>query len=265
MNKSVRYLFALAMGAVALGLCSCSDEDGSDVPSQQDIQTKILGTWKQKIVNGKDCLTNLRSTKTFFADGTEIVSNSKYSESKEEWNWTNKGLYNYTIDGYSVFENSTYSIVTFKTDIQKIDDCEIVYSKTNTTVDFKGDRTSNGVLVKVTADFSQDIIGLWEGVEVTGYETYGDAKHRIEYHTDGTYTYFVEEDGNWVASANVDNEYNVHGDWLATRWRPEVGQDFNYEWWDIDYIRDGVMKWSALREKENGERFTTTFTWKKVE
>ena len=38
----------------------------------------------------------------------------------------------------------------------------------------------------------------------------------------------------------------------------------NYEWWDIDEIKDGKMKWSALREREDGTRFTTTFTWKKA-
>lgn len=117
---------------------------------------------------------------------------------------------------------------------------------------------------KVTSDYSQDIIGLWEGVEMTGYETYGNAEARIEYKADGTYTYYNKEGEYWVPSANVDNEYNVDGDWLATRWRPEAGADYNYEWWDIDYIKDGTMKWSALREKEDGTRFTTTFTWKKV-
>ena len=120
------------------------------------------------------------------------------------------------------------------------------------------------VLAKVTSDYSNDIIGMWEGVEMTGYETYGNAEHRIEYFADGTYIYFNKVDGYWVPSTNVENEYNVDGDWLATRWRPEAGDDYNYEWWDIDYIKDGMMKWSALREKEDGTRFTTTFTWKKI-
>ena len=111
---------------------------------------------------------------------------------------------------------------------------------------------------------ADDIIGIWQGIEMTGYETYGDANHIINFRADGEYTYYVKKDGKWVPSANVDNEYNVHGDWLATRWRPESGKDFNYEWWDIDYIKDGLMKWSAIREKEDGTRFVTTITWKKV-
>jgi len=44
--------------------------------------------------------------------------------------------------------------------------------------------------VKVSVDYSKDIVGLWEGVEMTGYETYGNAEARIDYKADGTYTYY---------------------------------------------------------------------------
>ncbi|MCQ2332936.1 MAG: lipocalin family protein, partial [Paludibacteraceae bacterium] len=110
-----------------------------------------------------------------------------------------------------------------------------------------------------------DIIGMWEGVEMTGEETYGDANHRIEYKADGTYVYYDKDGDDWKLSEDVDNEYNVDGDWLASRWRPKAGEDFEYEWWDIVEIKDGTMKWSALREKEDGTRYTTTFTWKKIQ
>ena len=56
----------------------------------------------------------------------------------------------------------------------------------------------------------------------------------------------------------------MDGDWLATRWSTKDSEEVNYEWWDIDYIKDETMKWSALREKEDGTRFNTTFTWKKI-
>ena len=258
--KEILRLAVYGIATIA-ALASCSKEP---VPSQNDIKAGILGTWKQFIVDDEYCLTNLRSTKTFFADGKETVSNSKYSESKGGWMWRNKELYNYTIKGNLIYENSTVSSVAFTTTVLKIEDNKIEYFKTNDTEGFIGDRHSDGVLVKVDADYSLDIIGLWEGVEMTGQETYGDANHRIQYRADGTYEYLNKVDGKWVKSDNEDNEYNVHGDWLATRWRPEAGADFNYEWWDIDYIKDGVMKWSALRETEDGERFVATFTWKKV-
>ena len=64
----------------------------------------------------------------------------------------------------------------------------------------------------------------------------------------------------------VGNEYNVDGDWLATRWRADADAKYDYEWWDIDYIRGNEMKWSALREDANtGKRFKTTFTWKRIQ
>lgn len=105
---------------------------------------------------------------------------------------------------------------------------------------------------------------------MTGFETYGDAHHRIEYRADGTHTYYNwdESTQTWKSLEDVFDEWNVDGDWLATRWQNKGSDVMNYEWWDIDYVKkEGngiIMKWSALREKENGERFTTTFTWKKV-
>ena len=75
--------------------------------------------------------------------------------------------------------------------------------------------------------------------------------------------YYNKDGDDWKLSEDVDNEYNVDGDWLATRWCPAAGAE--YEWWDIAEIKDGTMKWPALREKEDGTRYTTTFTWKKIQ
>lgn len=248
---------------MVLGSCGSDDEKP---PVKTVMGNTILGTWKQEMVNGKACLTNLRSIKTFYSNGTEIVSNSKYSEGKGGWMWSCKDKYTYSLDGGYLLENKPNTEVSFKTEIVDLGKNMIVYNKTNNTPDFKGDRNSSGVLVRVDDNyFSQDIIGAWEGIDMIGYETYGDANHVIHFHASGSYTYYVNENGRWVPSSNVDNEYNVHGDWLATRWRPEYGKDYNYEWWDIDYIKDGIMKWSALRENENGERYVATFTWRKLE
>ena len=100
---------------------------------------------------------------------------------------------------------------------------------------------------------------------MTGDETYGNADARIAYLADGTYRYYQKNaEGEWEVKAGQEvSEYNVDGDWLATRWQ-ETGGEMNYEWWDIDEIKDGQMKWSALREREDGTRFKTTFTWRKI-
>ena len=119
---------------------------------------------------------------------------------------------------------------------------------------------------RITADYSEDIIGMWEVTEMTGEETYNDDNARLAFLADGTYRYYRKDDtGDWqlVSTRDVE-EYFVDGDWVATRWQ-ETGGEMNYEWWDIDEIKDGQMKWSALREREDGTRFKTTFTWRKVE
>lgn len=264
----MKVILKLAVYGIAaiVALASCSKEQKEKpVSSQIGMKTSILGTWKQITVNDEPCLTDLRSIKTFYANGTETVSNPKYSESKGVWMWQNKEPYNYTIEGNQIHENSTVSSIAFTTTILESRDNWIEYVETDDTEGFIGDRRSSGVIARVDDNsFLYDIIGKWDGTDMTGQETYGDANHRISFRADGEYIYFNRVDGEWEISANEDNEYNVHGDWLATRWRPEAGADFNYECWDIDYIKDGVMKWSALRETEEGERFVATFHWEKV-
>ena len=269
--KKTNKILALAIGAVAMTFASCSsDEEVSNVPSQQEIETKIIGKWKIVSGLGVETPTNNRFIETYEAGGNGFESSCIVHPETKELGWINKKAFLYTISGSYVVTKDNMEVkpegapesmpapepMENKQQIMSIDNSSMSVSRLN------GEMQIN--LQKVTADYSQDIIGMWEGVEMTGYETYGNAEARIEYKADGTYTYYTKQGNYWVPSTNVDNEYNVDGDWLASRWRPEPGKNFNYEWWDIDYIKDGVMKWSALREKEDGTRFTTTFTWKKV-
>lgn len=123
----------------------------------------------------------------------------------------------------------------------------------------------NGDDPKVPIDYSKDIIGLWEGVSMTGDVTYGNAESRLEYYADGTYTYFEKHLGRWCPSENVDNVYSLDGARITHKWCPEEGTDYISEWWDIEEIKGSTMKWSALRERADGSRYTTTFTWKKID
>ena len=69
---------------------------------------------------------------------------------------------------------------------------------------------------KVTADYSQDVLGLWEGVDMTGDETYGDAHHRIEYraehtpitagmrqHRRGSHLRMSSTNGTWMVTGSL--------------------------------------------------------------
>ena len=250
--KGILKLAIYGIAAIA-ALSSCSKNE--DVPSQKDIETKIIGKWKTLQGDGKDVVTNLKAVWTFEGSGKGFVSVSKYIPEKKQWRWSSRSPIDYIISDNLLLIN-TEDQFQMNVTIKSIDGNRMI-------CDMKGEY-KEWEFTKITADYSQDIIGMWEGVEMTGDETYGDANHRIYYKEDGTYTYYDKVGDSWVPSKNAGNEYNVDGDWLATRWQPTEGADYEYEWWDIDEIKDGTMKWSALREKGDKTRYTTTFTWKKV-
>lgn len=273
MNTKNKF-FALALMAVAMVFASCSkDDDVNNVPSQQEIETKIVGKWKNVSELGVETPTNNRFIETYETGGKGFESSCTVHPETKELGWINKKAFLYTISGsYVVVKDNIEGVpeggsindgsmptpeqMEKKQQVLSIDNSSMSVSRLNGELQFN--------LQKVTADYSQDIIGMWEGVEMTGYETYGNAEARIAYHADGTYTYYKKENGEWQPLEDVFDEWNVDGDWLATRWQNQGSDVMNYEWWDIDYIKDGIMKWSALREKEDGTRFKTTFTWKKV-
>ena len=150
-----------------------------------------------------------------------------------------------------------------------MDDTEFTANrKVSVTVDGTKEKVSENILClkKLARDYSETILGTWEG-HVTNSEgsEYDDGKvHRWEYKADGTYVYYEKDGDDWVPyKGNTLNEYFVDGVLLCTRW---IDNDVeNREWWEIASIKDGVMKWKALRQKEDGSTYTATFEMKKVE
>ena len=137
-----------------------------------------------------------------------------------------------------------------------------------------GKEKHTSVWTKVTKDYSSTIVGLWEGTSVTGFETYGDYNHRLEYKADGTYVYYNYVDGEWIAKKDDVSEYLLEGDLLMTYWTSEDGKP-NFEWWEIETCDSKTMKWTAQRDEMDMKNalgdsitptgiFTTTFTWKRI-
>ena len=264
-RQNFHTLLASVMLAATAGLMTaCTSNDDNPTPSgpsEQVIKEKIVGKWKAITRDGEELTTNVRMMFSFNADGTSTVSTSRFISITNSYIWRNKQTGTFAIEGGKLKNQldvtDGYEVAIYN--IDAISDNQLQMTMENSTLNRKS------VYNRITADYSEDIIGLWEGVEMTGDETYGNADARIAYLADGTYRYYQKNsEGEWEIKADQElSEYNVDGDWLATRWQ-EKGGEMNYEWWDIDEIKDGQMKWSALREREDGTRFTTTFTWKKV-
>mgnify|MGYP002620148009 CR=1 FL=1 len=266
------FLASVMLAATAGLMTSCATEDNPGKPtgpSESVVKEKIVGKWKAVMQDGKERVTNRHAIMTFFADGTMTYTRSYYSDYWGIQIWANRAPYTYTVSDNLVtregLEENGQMRKTFY-EVNSIGNSEMEMALTGYVLDGQNYPIKQTNKYKhVTADYSEDIIGLWEATETTGEQTYNDDNARLAFLTDGTYKYYRKsEAGEWqlVSTRDVE-EYFVDGDFVATRWQ-EKGGEMNYEWWDIDEIKDGQMKWSALREREDGTRFTTTFTWRKV-
>ena len=120
--------------------------------------------------------------------------------------------------------------------------------------------------VKVAADYTAAILGLWECTELTGIETYNDANARLEFLADGTYRYYRKSDGGeWQAVTTREfQNYFVDGTLLATRWKNQ-GEDELREWWEVESLSGDQMTWTALRQNADGSTAQQKMTWKRID
>ncbi|MCQ2286194.1 MAG: hypothetical protein MJZ76_04895 [Bacteroidales bacterium] len=256
-------IFCLIFSALLVGsFTSCKKEEDEEtqkaiVPTEQEIKSKIIGRWKFETCNGVALLTNEKVVQTFSNDGVCLLSATRRQ-------WDAKQVFDYGVSGNTVTRTGRNVKYTIESTVKSISDKELVFSGFRFIQYADRDNHDLEKYVKVEDDFSQAIIGLWEGVSVEGDTTYGNAEHRWEYKADGTYTYYDKSGEEWVPSADAFNEYNMDGNWFASRWKDAENSPMNYEWWDVECCNETQMVWTALRAREDGTRFTTKFILKRV-
>lgn len=243
-------LFLICFAATEL-LSACSK--GNE--NEEMLKKNIVGKWKMYSMEGVLCLTDEKSVNEFFADGGYTYTTFK----DNQWFCREKGSYSISGEKLTISYAQNYSSqcqLSFK-------DGRAVVKQTKFDIPGAAE-VGIGEMEKVTADYSQAIFGLWEGVKLTGPETFGAENHRWEYLDDGTYCYYSKnESGAWEAdSSNEENLFFVDGDLLCFRW---VRDGVQYrEWWEIDECDGERMVWKALREGNDGVRFETTLEMKKI-
>lgn len=275
----------LALAVLPLLFTSCNKDD--DSPSTNEL---LQGKWRMVMFDNHPCPTNNMEVLTF-DNGTLITSASKEGE-KSIWEAKRRSYYKLngneiefvhqdgdeTQDGAGnkpagapdkPADDGTGGLDKTRK-IEFISADSLVISQAG-----PADKPAvQNVYKKINKDYSSDIIGMWEGVKLTGEETYGDINHHWEYKADGTYVYYVKNDQDeWVPKEQPTADYFVDGDWLATSWSDVSGKNY-HEWWVIDSIKNGKMYWSAIRTKlpndgvDNNEEvpiFETTFELKKIQ
>jgi len=231
--------------------------DKIDTPSEEVIKAKIVGKWKTESRDGVETPTNKKIVTTMTADGamySTVLLNSKWHLSKEAV---------YTITGNKFASSSTRT--QSEGIITAIDDNVLEFSDYTSSTPKGTHHYDKYVNARVTNDFSESIIGMWEGVELTGEVTFGAENHRWEFKNNGTYAYYTKNSstGNWSPDpSNSGNVYYVDGDFLSFRW---IRENVEYqEWWDIKYCNSNEMLWYALRLNEDKSSFETTLKMKRV-
>lgn len=269
MKKNFCWMMAAILICGASVFTSCTDND--DNPTQPDLNVgeKIIGKWMVDELDGQKCPTNLKAVITFLSPTNAYGSLSDfYSES-----WNNQTSADVVINGNNVtltaFENEHTKHVT-ETVIYSITDKDMML-KSDWKVFVDGEQVINEVYdkeryVRITNDYEKDIIGTWEGKVTSTEDEHTDGElHRWEYKADGTYVYYSKENDEWKAGTDVLADYFVDGILLCTRWKKTADSEELREWWEIESIQNGVMKWIALRMREDGSTYIATFEMTKVQ
>ena len=235
---------------------------------ESGLADNLIGKWMVEELDGQPCPTNLKAVITFLSPTKAYGSLSDfYSDS-----WNNHAKADVVIDGINVtltaIENEHIKHITVS-QIFSITDNDL-FLKSDWKAYLDGEMVINEVYdkehyIRIENDFENDIIGTWEGKVTSSEDEHTDGQlHRWEYKADGTYVYYNKVGDEWVNSNDVLAEYFVDGILLCTRWKQTADSDELREWWEIESIKDGVMKWTALRMRDDGTTYTATFEMTKV-
>ena len=268
----MQWVMAAALIYSSTVFTSCTKDDNPVDPAD-NLAEKIIGKWMIAERDGQPALTNEKEVLNFISTTEAYLSASLNFHPDAATPWYDIIEADVVIEGNKVTltmhpDEHTMSVREYT--ITAINENEFTANH-EVTVTKDGNIVLNEkvllTLAKVKVDYSADIIGMWEGHSTgeEGSEFDDGENHRWEYTLDGTFNYFHKVDGQWQISDDDYAEYFVAGNLLCTRWKNAgEGQEEHREWWEIESIENGVMKWKALRQKEDGTTYTATFEMKKV-
>ena len=261
----------LICGASVFTACT-SDSSDNPVTPDLNLSEKIIGKWIVTDKNGQPLPSDTKTVYTFVSPTKALVSSAITSHPEIGKLWCDEIEVDVTINGNNMtLKRSPVEHMTRVEEftVTAINDNEFTANYEITmTEDGKVVRNEKMVLrfEKVTADYKEAALGLWECTGLTGIETYNDANARLEFLSDGTYRYYRKDDaGQWQTVTKREfQDYFVDGTLLATRWQNK-DEDELREWWEIASLADGQMQWTALRQQADGSTIQQGMTWKKID
>ena len=270
MKKIINWIFSAILLCGTMVFTSCNPDD--DIKPIENLSEKIIGKWIVADRNGQSMPTNGKIVLTFVSPIKAYLSASFNERPEVSTEWYDQMEANVIISGNKItltFHPDEHTTMVDEFTVTAINNNEFTANcKITRTVDGNVVHSKEDVLRydKVTADYQQPILGLWECTGLTGIETYNDANARLEFLEDGTYRYYRKDDaGQWQAVTTREfQNYFVDGTLLATRWKNQ-DEDELREWWEIASINGDDMVWTALRQNADGSTSQQKMTWKKID
>ena len=265
----MKKMFVVLAATLICGACfltSCNKE------KDLNVSEKIIGEWITASVDGQALPTNDKMVYNFISTTKCYISSSFSTRPDFEAQWVYLSEADVVINGNKVtitHHPQEQQTVCQQFTITAINDDEFTANQ-KVTISVNGNKILEAEdvvrFVEDNVDCSAAILGMWEGRMTSDESVFGDAEdHRWEYLMDGTFNYFRKVDGQWQISDDDYADYFVAGTLLCTRWKNAgVGNEEHREWWEIESIENGVMKWTALRQREDGTTYTATFEMSKV-
>jgi ABC-type sugar transport system substrate-binding protein len=241
-----------------------------NIPAAIDnLAEKILGKWIESEIDGQPAPTTEKSVTTFVSATKALYSSSIPDYTEAQTKWSDHREYAVKITGNKVTltgHPDTNPNITLLEEyiISDITANEIVCKHRHVTIHDSQEAETvtekNIKLAKTDTDYSQDIFGTWEGQTSEGLFT------RWEIKADGTYQYSRKVPGSdWETMIDYFNQYVVDGYMFYARWK-NIGENKQEErqWWEIESIQNGVMKWKALQQNADGTTITITAELTKI-
>lgn len=258
-------IFALIM----LLVCGCKDNKVGNLAE------KIVGKWMAVERDGTPLLTNMSHTITFLS-ATEAYASTSWIELVDmdnESNWSKIGKSQVSIKGKKLIKTiqpNAHVLVVDEMKVTSINDTDMYgVSELETFIDGIRVTTTKFVChyVKITEDYEDDILGVWEGrvTSEMGSDYNDTEQHRWEFLPDGTYRFYRKVNGQWLLNDEFAH-YFVDGTMICCRWKNiGLSEDEHREWWNITMLENGVMTWTAMRERPDGATYISTLTMEKVD
>ena len=252
----------IILAAVAMVFVSCKKENKDNpVNPTPSIAEQVVGKWLYIESDGEMVETSESSITNFVMEGSTLKAYTSISM-KDHDLWA----YNYPTD--VLVEGNKLTLTMEKGDIKTIEEftditvsgddlrytCNYTILRNGEVVDEMGPYQLH--CVKVNVDYTEAIVGIWEAQVPNGDQQ---QTWRWDFDTDGTYVFSMKNGDNpWHVYEDEMSEYFVDGPLFCTHWQHDALSDVERDWWQIESIQDGKMKWTAVRVGDDLSTYTET-------